>query len=102
MPASGREETVMIDTLPQNAEQILDWSWPDIEPFYRDLEARSLHAESVGDFLADWLRVKEIVEELSARLEVATTRNTADREAQARFERFLETTFPAVSQAEQR
>ncbi|MBI5570028.1 MAG: M3 family oligoendopeptidase [Desulfomonile tiedjei] len=92
----------MFNTLPSEATGLLDWTWPQFEPYYADLEAREVSAENAEEFLADWTRVSELVDEVSSRLHVATTVNTADVEAERRFHRFLDEVYPSVEQAEQR
>jgi oligoendopeptidase F len=79
----------------------LQWSWPQIEPYYQDLAARMLTAPVVAQWLTDWSRLSECVEEMGTRLYVATTVNTADEEAERRFNAFLDEIVPAVEVAEQ-
>jgi len=41
-------------SLPQNPEELLRWSWPQIEPHYQALAARDLTAANVHQWLAYW------------------------------------------------
>jgi hypothetical protein len=92
----------MLKNLPNTPQDIIAWTWPAIEPYYQELEARSLKASDVDDWLADWSSVGERLEEMYSRLSVATTVNTADKEADARMNAFLDGIFPNVMAAEQK
>ncbi|MBI5305015.1 MAG: M3 family oligoendopeptidase [Chloroflexi bacterium] len=92
----------MFSVLPPNATTMLDWSWSQIEPYYNDLAARELNAGNVAPWLADWTRIAELVEEMYARLNVATTVNTADKESEERYRAFLDQIFPPALAAEQK
>jgi oligoendopeptidase F len=60
-------------------------TWAEIEPLYQQLERARLTETNVGDWLADWSRLSEIVYEQSNRLAVATTVNTNDQEAKKKY-----------------
>ncbi len=92
----------MFNSLPQSPEMLLQWSWPEIEPYYLDLAARELRPDNVTTFLSDWTRLAERVDELQQRLYLATTLNTADAAAEQRFHTFLDHIYPATQAAEQR
>ena len=94
------EDPPMFDTLPRTAHAVADWEWAQFAPYYADLEARALDAASVDAWLADWTRVAELLSELAARLNVATTQNTADEEADQRYRRYLDAIVPAREEAE--
>ena len=92
----------MLKKLPTTPQEIIAWTWPAIEPNYIDLEARPLSATNVAGWLADWSSIGERIEELYSRLSVATSINTADKEAEARMNVFLDGIFPKVMAAEQK
>jgi oligoendopeptidase F len=92
----------MLKNLPITPQEIIAWSWPAIEPHYKDLEARPLSASNVDGWMADWSSVGERIEEMFSRLSVATSINTADKEAEARLNAFLDGIFPKVMAAEQK
>jgi oligoendopeptidase F len=92
----------MLKNLPTNPHEIIAWAWPAIEPYYKELEARALSASSVNSWLADWSSVSERFQEMRSRLSVATTVNTADKEAEAHMNAFLDGIFPNVMTAEQK
>lgn len=91
----------MFETLPQAATAMSQWTWPQIEPYYRDLHARPLDPASVTVFLADWTRLSERLDEIYQRFFIATTLNTADHEAEQQFNTFLDEVYPAMQEAEQ-
>jgi oligoendopeptidase F len=92
----------MFETLPGSAAEFSNWHWAQIAPFYDDLQARPLNAETVESWLADWTRITSLLAETEARLQVATTVNTADENAEQRLKTFLQTIYPAWKSAEQR
>ena len=79
---------------PVPAEAWTAWRWPDLEPYYHDLQQRPLTAQTMTAWLADWSRLSEVVDELSTRLYLATAQDTTDEEAKRRFHRFWRRTFP--------
>ena len=91
----------MFKDLPNTPKEIIDWTWTSIEPYFKDLEARPLSASNVDGWLADWSSIAERIEEMYARLAVATSVNTADLEADKRMDAFLEGIFPQMMAAEQ-
>jgi oligoendopeptidase F len=86
--------------LPKTTEELMAWNWPQIEPLYKDLQARTLTADGVKGWLADWSRLSEHVSEMYQRLYVATTVNTADSLAEERYMAFLDD-IRAQSEAEE-
>ena len=92
----------MFDTLPATAESFGTWSWGQIAPYYDDLLSRSLTAEAVDEWLADWTRIAALVDEASTRFTIRTTTNTADAQAQREYTTFLEDILPRVMEAEQK
>ena len=91
----------MLKNLPTIPKALLAWTWPEIDPFYKELESRSIIAENVAAWLADWSSVDECIEEMYARLSVATTVNTADQAAEEGMNKFLDGIFSKVMAAEE-
>ncbi len=91
-----------LSSLPVRATEMLDWSWPQFEPHYAELAGRGLSAGNVETFLTDWNRLRERLDEVVTRLAIAKDVNTADKEAEQRFNRFLEEIYPKSQEAEQR
>lgn len=92
----------MFDKLPASAQEFMTWEWSRMEPFYYDLASRTLDANTVAGWLADWTRLSALVSESYVRLYIATTLNTADAAAVERFHAFLETILEPVEAADQR
>ncbi len=91
----------MLTFLPQNKTELLNWSWSDIEPYFKDLAGRTLSANTVGEWLADWTALDERIREMYSRLHVATTQNTADKQADDALNAFLDQIYPQAQAAEQ-
>jgi len=92
----------MFDALPPDATRMTDWEWTKFEPYYNDLAQRSLDADNVEEFLADWTTLSQLVDEVHSRLHVAVTVNTADKEAETNYHRFLDEIYPPGADAEQK
>ena len=91
----------MLKDLPTTPERLIAWTWSEIEPYYRELNSRSIAADSVDAWLADWASVGKRIEELYARLSVGTSMNTADKAAEERMRKYLDTIYPNIMAAEQ-
>ncbi|MBA3870203.1 MAG: M3 family oligoendopeptidase [Anaerolineae bacterium] len=92
----------MFTALPATAQEFTNWTWSQIEPFYNDLIARPLTADTLPDWLADWSHLDNLVHESRTRLWVGTTTNTADEENLKRFHAFLSEIIEQVKPADQR
>ncbi|MBI3537407.1 MAG: M3 family oligoendopeptidase [Chloroflexi bacterium] len=92
----------MFSNLPTSIHDFMRASWNDIEPFYGDLQNRRISAQSVTEFLADWTRLADLVGETHSRLNVATTVNTTDKDAEQRLFAFLENIRPRAQSADQK
>jgi len=91
-----------LKSLPEKAVEMLGWTWPQFEPYYTELAGRELSAANVETFLDDWTRLSDRVDEVGTRLNIAKDVNTADKEAEQRFNRYLEEIYPKAAEAEQK
>jgi len=92
----------MLDNLPTSPQEIINWSWSSIQKCYESLESCHLDAGNVEAWLTDWSHVGERIEEMYSRLAVATSTNTADKEAEERMNKFLDAIFPHALAADQK
>lgn len=92
----------MFENLTDDIHEIMEWSWEEIEPFFREMEVRALTEESVEGWLEDWSRLAERIAEWYSRLYVATTQNTSDQQVERQYHQFLEQIFPNAQAAEQK
>ena len=92
----------MFDSLPTDASGMLAWSWPDFETFYKGLASQTPAADTVEGFLTNWSRLSELVDETYTRLHIATTVNTADKEAEVHHHRFLDEIYPKAEEFDQK
>ena len=79
----------MFDSLPKEAEAVKAWKWEQYEPYFKELEARELTDARVGQWLADWTRLSDLLHQTFAWLRIATTQNTADEAAVERLQNFM-------------
>lgn len=91
----------MFNHLPEESDVILAWSWADFEPYYQDLNSRSLSDANLGQWLADWTALHEHGEEMHNRLMVAVSSNTADEAMEHRYIAFYDDIYPKAMEAEQ-
>jgi oligoendopeptidase F len=87
----------MFASLPTDHQELADWGWPQFEPYYQDLNNRSLSPETVADWLADWSSISKSAQETYARLYVAMTLNTADPESEKCYTFFLGEVYPQIA-----
>jgi oligoendopeptidase F len=92
----------MFNTLPKTAHPFMDWDWPQIEPYFQDLESRPLTPENAAGWLSDWSHLKLLLSETYSRLNVATTRDTTDQDAEQRYHTFLGEVLPPAEAADQK
>jgi oligoendopeptidase F len=100
--ARGGEKVQAMLTEPRRDDRQSRWTWTDAEPYYRELAGFDLRDDTLDEFLRGWAGARARILELAARLEIATTQNTADLEAKQQYEEFLTEVFPSWEQAEQR
>src|SRR5688500_3411633 len=91
----------MFSSLPERIDDFMSWNWPQIEPYYRDLETRQLSGGSIAQWLQDWTALAERVQETTTRLHIQTTVDTADEEAVKRFQTYLAEVMEPVQTASQ-
>jgi oligoendopeptidase F len=91
----------MIDALPENPLEFMDWPWSKIEPIFQGINRVSLSAASLEGWLEAWSRLDKYLDEAYQRLWVATTLDTVDQAAQRRYEAFLDEIYPHAQAADQ-
>lgn len=91
----------MFDSLPRAIYEFMQLSWPQMEPFYRDLERRPLNEKTLPTWMEDWSDLNRLVNEAYRRLYVATTQDTADQERERRYAAFLDEVYPRTQAADQ-
>ena len=77
----------------------MDWS--TIQPEVDRLLAAPLTVGNAGSWLRDWSKLAAVLEESGASIERAVAENTADKAAEERFLRHVETIVPRSRVAEQ-
>ena len=88
--------------LPAHADSILAFKWADYKPYYKDLEERDLNADNIGEWLEDWSALAATVDEQYWRLEIGTTVNTADKEVEESYNKYIQEIQPFAKTAEQK
>jgi oligoendopeptidase F len=92
----------MFDALPRSIHEFMHFSWPQIEPFYQDLERRPLNETTLPAWMQDWSDLSRLAHETYRRLYVATTQDTTDEERERRYAAFLDGVYPSTRAAAQR
>ncbi|MFN8529541.1 MAG: M3 family oligoendopeptidase [Anaerolineae bacterium] len=88
----------MFEKLP-DLQTFMTWSWAEIEPFFKDLQARELNDSTAVAWLTDAAHLNQRISETFTRLNVATTVNTADEAATERFLKYNEEVIVPVRTA---
>lgn len=91
----------MFHDFPTDPEVLLATNWAAFAPLYQDLQSRSLDANTAVCWLKDWAQVSDLIQELLARLSVAIAANTADQEAEKRYNAFFDEIYPNYKAADQ-
>ena len=91
----------MSPILPKDSSQMKDWSWDKYIPFFDYLESFDLTLKNVSDWMTFWSGLSELIGEVGTSVYVATTVDTTDEEAKARFHKFLEEISENVSSRNQ-
>jgi len=91
----------VFSSLPNTAVDFMNWDWSQIKPYFDDLSSRTLTSSSVMEWLTDWSRIRELVEEARWRHYVALTLDTTDVEAGDRYHDYLEQVITPTEVADQ-
>jgi oligoendopeptidase F len=91
----------MFEKLPKDPQMLLSLDWAYFAPIYARLQEQDLHADTIAAWLEEWSELIRVWNELSARLYVAVSMNTADEQAEERFKKFFDQTYPKLQEAEQ-
>jgi oligoendopeptidase F len=89
-------------SLPKTTEDLLRADWSTFEPYAQELLNRSLMSDSAEEWLADWSELERCLDELYNRLMIAVDQNTADEQRKEHYEEFIDRTFPAYQEMEQK
>jgi oligoendopeptidase F len=88
--------------LPQDAHAFAAWAWAEIAPLYAALESRPLSADNVIDWLNDWKRLEQMINEVNSRQYVATSIDTTDASVIKRYQDYAEFVVTPAREANQR
>jgi len=92
----------LLDALPTDIREFMAWQWEQIGPYYEELATRLLNAERLTQWLRDWTRLSDLVDETKMRLYVESSRHADDAAVQERWDDFLNAVYPPAQEAEQR
>lgn len=80
--------------IPAKVSELVKISWKDFETDFQKLEHTSLNSKTIEKWLDSWTQAAEGLDELSQRLYVAKTVNTADEAAEKGFQNFMVNIYP--------
>ncbi|MBI1259550.1 MAG: M3 family oligoendopeptidase [Chloroflexi bacterium] len=92
----------MLSNLPKTSDELKGKSWADLQPFFADLEGRTLTAKTINEWLSDFSALSDLMGEYGSRAYVATTRDTNDAEADRLYKAYVEQIEPQERAADQR
>lgn len=88
--------------LPKSALDAKNWTWDDYKPFYEELEAREISADTVDEWMRDRNAVDNLMGEVFARARVKISQDTSDEEAEAYFKNLMATMYQPASEMDNR
>ena len=88
--------------LPKTVSELMKTGWETYEPIYQELASRPLNKKNLEQWMTDWSRVFEKVDELYWRLYVEHTCHTADEAIDKQYNHYLEEIFPKFRAADQK
>ncbi|MCU0482417.1 MAG: M3 family oligoendopeptidase [Anaerolineae bacterium] len=88
--------------LPKSALEAKHWTWDNYKPFYEELEARPITADTVDEWMSDRNAVDNLMGEVFSRARVAITQDTSDEEAEAFFKNMMATMYQPASEMDNR
>ncbi len=91
----------MFESLPESAQEALDWKWEQFAPYYDELLAGEITTDTLADWLEQWSQLDNLVVEVSGRLRLAFDQDTTDEQAENRYFDFIENVLPPVKEKRQ-
>ncbi|MCL4255656.1 MAG: M3 family oligoendopeptidase, partial [Anaerolineae bacterium] len=88
--------------LPKSALDAQNWTWDDYKPFYDELEARPITADTVDEWMRDRNAVDNLMGEVFSRARVKISQDTSDEEAEAYFKNLMATMYQPASEMDNR
>ncbi len=73
---------------PATTENLLAWTWDEIEPHYQSLLDFDLTQDSFETWLQEWDKLARLLSEMESRIGVQLNQNVSDSVAEANYERF--------------
>jgi len=92
----------MFSSLPHSVAEFMDWPWSQMEPYVAELAERPFNSETLSAWMADWTRIHDLISEMYSRLSVATTVDTTDKEAERRYNNYLDEIYPRANEWDQK
>jgi oligoendopeptidase F len=80
--------------MPATAQIALEWGWDKYAAQAKALTQQQLTAANCTAWLADWTQLASLIDEVAARLVIASTADTTDKAAEARYNAYLEGVQP--------
>src|SRR5204862_4456641 len=91
----------MFTSLPATSEAFAQLTWPQIEPWFRELAAVTLSPETLEPWMLQWSQLSALVDETYMLLEIATTQDTSDESRTQRRQRWLDEVFTNIQTFDQ-
>ncbi len=71
--------------MPATAQIALEWGWDKYAAQAKALTQQKLTAANCTAWLEDWTKLASLIDEVAARLVIASTVDTTDKAAEARY-----------------
>lgn len=89
----------MLKNFPTDYKIAMDWEWVDWQIHFLTLINTTLTVYNIDAWLKAWSELGEMLWEVQSRLRVATTVNTNDAEAEAKYQNFTKNINPEIQKA---
>ena len=89
-------------TIPNSINSINTQQWATFEPYYDELQNRPLTDENIAEWLQDWSKLSQLVQESYSWIRIQLSIDTTDSKLEDAFTTFVNDVLPASQRAEQR
>lgn len=87
--------------LPTTTDNLDGRRWETYQPYYEELQSRTVTPETAQQWLQDWSKLERVFNETSALIYIAKSQDTTDSEKEQAFIDLVSNVFPKMSVAQQ-
>jgi oligoendopeptidase F len=84
----------MFSELPTTSHEFMKWPWSKIEPYFQELDKHLLDSTTLKECLEQWTGMYFLLIESLNKLQVQTSKDTSDQEAERQYQEYLNQIYP--------